>query len=96
MLARVTTWEGGSPEEIRAAAEDMRTRVASGPPEGMKTSGFTMLTDPDSGRVLMLGFFDSEDDLRASEAVLKEMNPPPGIGARTATDVYEVAAEARM
>lgn len=96
MLARVTTWEGGSPEEIRAAAEDMRTRVASGPPEGMKTSGFTMLTDPDSGRVLMLGFFDSEDDLRAAESILKEMNPPPGIGARTATEVYEVAAEARM
>jgi len=44
----------------------------------------------------MIGLFASEDDLRDSEPVLKQMNPPEGLGSRTTTDVYEVAAEVRM
>jgi hypothetical protein len=43
-----------------------------------------------SGAVISL--FASEDELRQSEPVLKQMNPPEGVGNRTAIDVYEVAA----
>ena len=96
MLARVTTWEGGTPEGIRAAVEDLRSNISQGPPEGLKSSGLTVLVDPDGGRVLMIGLFASENDLRDSEPALKEMNPPEGIGSRTATDVYAVGAEVRM
>jgi hypothetical protein len=96
VLARVTMWEGGSPEGIRAAAEDMRSRIPSGPPEGLKSTGITMLVDPDGGRVLFIGLFADEDDLRASEPVLQAMDVPEGMGTRGAVDVYEVAAEARM
>jgi hypothetical protein len=55
-----------------------------------------MLVDPDGARVLMIGMFASEDDLRESEAALKEMNPPDGLGNRTSTEILEVAAEVRM
>jgi hypothetical protein len=96
MLARVTTWEGGTADGIRTAAEEMRSNVAQGPPPGVTSTGFTMLVDPDGGRVLMIGLFANEDDLRDSERGLKELNPPEGLGTRTAVDVYEVAAEARM
>lgn len=96
MLARVTTWEGGTAEGIQSAAEEMRSNVAQGPPPGLKTSGLTMLIDPKGGRVLMIGLFATEEDLRESEAVLKQMNPPEGMGSRTGLDVYEVATEARM
>jgi hypothetical protein len=96
MLARVTTWEGGTAEGIRAASEQMRSNVSQGPPPGVTSTGFTMLADPEGGRVLMIGLFESEDDLRESEAALKEMNPPEGIGSRAATDVYEVATDVRM
>lgn len=96
MLARVTTWEGGTADGIRAASEEMRSNISEGPPPGMKTTGLTMLVDPDGGRVLMIGLFASEDDLRESEAVLKQMNPPDGLGHRAAIDVYEVAAEVRL
>lgn len=96
MLARVTTWEGGTADGIRAASEEMRSNISQGPPSGMKTTGLTMLVDPEGGRVLMIGLFASEDDLRESEAVLKQMNPPEGLGSRAAIDVYEVAAEVRM
>jgi hypothetical protein len=96
MLARVTTWEGGTAEGIRSAAEEMRASISQGPPPGLKSNGVTMLVDPEGGRVLMVGLFASEQDLRDSEAVLQQMNPPDGMGSRTSVDVYEVAAEARM
>jgi hypothetical protein len=96
MLGRVTTWEGGTADGIRAAAEDMRSNVSQGPPQGVKSTGFTMLVDPEGGRVLMIGLFASDDDLQASEPALKQMNPPEGLGSRAATEVYEVAVEVRM
>jgi len=96
MLARVTTWEGGTADGIRAASEEMQSNVAQGPPPGVKSTGLTMLIDPEGGRVMMIGLFATEADLQESEAALKEMNPPEGLGSRSGTDVYEVATEVRM
>jgi hypothetical protein len=96
MLARVTTWEGGTAEGIRAASEEMRSNVSQGPPPGVKSTGLTMLADPDGGRVIMVGLFETEEDLQESEAALKQMNPPDGLGNRGAVDVYEVVADVRM
>jgi len=96
MLARVTTWEGGDADGLRAAAEELRSNIPQGPPPGIKSTGITMLIDPDAGRAMMIGLFANEDDLRGSEAALKEMNPPDGMGRRVGVDVYEVGAEARL
>jgi hypothetical protein len=96
MLARVTRWEGGTAEGIRAASEDMRSNISQGPPPGVKSTGLTMLADAEGGHVLMIGLFASQADLRDSEPALKEMNPPDGIGTREATEVFEVAADVRM
>jgi len=96
MLARVTTFEGGSAEGIRAAGEQMRANMGEGPPEGIKSTGVTMLIDPDGGRVLFIGLFATEDDPRSSEATLEAMDPPEGMGTRSSLDIYEVAAEARL
>ena len=93
MLARVTTWEGGTAEGIRAASEEMRSNVAQGPPPGVKSTGLTMLADPEGGRVVMIGLFETEEDLQESEAALKQMNPPDGLGNRGPIDVYEVVAD---
>jgi hypothetical protein len=96
MLARVTTFEGGTPEGIRAAAEEMRANIPKGPPPGIKSNGITMLVDPDGGRVMVIGLFADQDDLSASESVFAEMSPAEGMGSRSSIDVYEVAAEARL
>ena len=96
MLARVTTFEGGTAEGIRAAGEEMQGNLGQGPPEGIKSTGLTMLIDPDGGRVLFMGLFASEEDLRSSEAALEAMDPPEGMGKRASLTVYEVAAEARL
>jgi hypothetical protein len=74
----------------------MQSNVDQGPPPGVKSTGLTMLADPDRGRVLVIGLFANENDLQESEAALKAMNPPDGIGSRGATDVYEVVADVRM
>lgn len=97
MLARVVTWEGGDADAIRANAEEITSRAGSGPPEGVPSVGFTFLIDPDGGRVLAIGLFETEDDLRAGDAVLNEMNPPnEGMGQRSPVGVYEVAVDLRL
>ena len=96
MLARVTTWTGGDADGIRAAAEEMRSNSAQGPPPGLKSSGLTMLCDPDGGTVLMIGMFDSQADIEASEPVLAQMSIPAGIGSMSNKQVYEVAVDVRL
>jgi hypothetical protein len=95
MLARVTTWEGGTADGLRAAAQQMQDNAPLGPPPGIKSNGITMLIDAEGGRALIVGLFKTEEDLRGSEPAMQAMNPPAGIGTRTAVDVYEVAVDLR-
>jgi len=96
MLARVTTFEGGTADGIGAAVEQLQSDIPQGPPPGVKSTGLTMLVDPDGGRVLFVGLFATEEDLRASESALEEMSPPEGMGQRSSVDVYQVAADVRV
>ncbi len=96
MIARVATFEGGTADGIRAAIGQLRSDIPQGPPPGVKSNGLTVLVDPDGGRVMVVGLFASEEDLRASESALDEMSPPEGMGKRSSVDVYEVGADVRM
>lgn len=96
MLARVVTFEGGTEEGIRRGMEQLRSEASSGPPAGVKSSGLTVLVDSEGGRVIFIGLFANEDDLRESEAVLEQMSPPEGAGSRSSVDVYEVGFDVRM
>jgi hypothetical protein len=96
MIARVTTFEGGTADGIRAAMDQLQSDIPKGPPPGVKSNGLTVLVDPDGGRVVFIGLFASEEDLRASESALEEMSPPEGMGTRSSRDVYQVGAEVRM
>ncbi len=98
MYARVARWEGADGESLKRTAEDMRSRAASGPPPGVPASGFLMLIDPDSGRSLAVGLFETEDDLRAGDEALNAMNPEPGddVGRRVSVETYEVAVDVRL
>jgi hypothetical protein len=95
MLARVAMFEGGTAEGIRAAVDQLQSDIPSGPPEGVKSSGLTLLVDPEGGRVIFISLFASEEDLRASESALEELSPPEGAGTRSSVDVYEVGADVR-
>lgn len=96
MYARVARWDGGDAEAIRANAEDIKSRAAEGPPEGVPSTGVTFLADPEGGRMMVIGLFETEEDLRAGDEVLNSMSPPQPMGTRAPIEVYEVAFEVRM
>ena len=79
------------------SADEINSQAASGPPEGVPAKAFLMLIDPDGGKTLAISLFETEDDLRAGDAVLNEMSPPDdGFGQRTAVETYEVAVDVRL
>ena len=82
---------------MRTSADEINAQAASGPPEGVPAKAFLMLIDPDGGKTLAISLFETEDDLRAGDAVLNEMSPPDdGFGQRTAVETYEVAVDVRL
>jgi hypothetical protein len=96
MYARVARWEGGEGEAMRRSAGEINERAASGPPEGVPSTGFTMLIDPETGRGMAIGLFETMDDLRKGDEVLNAMSPPgEGMGRRTSVETYEVAVDLR-
>jgi hypothetical protein len=96
MYARVAKWEGGSAEAIRESIDRIERDSQSGPPEGVPSTGFTFLADPEGGRVLAIGLFETEEDLRQGNATLEQMSPPVDMGTRVSVETYEVAADIRL
>jgi hypothetical protein len=76
----------------------MASRSEQGPPEGVPAKGFMMLIDPDSGRSLAIGLFETEADLRKGDETLNAMTPPSGddAGSRVSVEAYEVAIDVRV
>jgi hypothetical protein len=96
MYARVARWEGADADAMRSSAEEISSRAASGPPEGVPAQGFVLLIDPDNGQSLAVSLFETEEDLRQGDATLNEMSPPnDGMGRRTSVETYEVALDIR-
>jgi hypothetical protein len=96
MIARVTRFEGGDPDTIRASIAEVQTRAATGPPEGVPSVGLTLLADPDAGVAIFIGLFETEEDYAAGDAVLNEMDPPGGgMGNRVSVAKMEVPIDNR-
>jgi hypothetical protein len=56
-----------------------------------------MLIDPDGGKSVAISLFETEEDLRAGDAVLNDMSPPDdGFGGRTSVESFEVAVDVRL
>ena len=94
MHARVATFEGGDPNQVREMVEEIKRRSESGPPEGVPAVGFLLLHKED-GKVLAISLFETEDDLKKGDETLNSMTPPVegGMGQRGAVDVYEVGVK---
>jgi hypothetical protein len=98
MYARVARWEGAEGDALRRSAEDINSRSASGPPEGVPATGFLMLIDPDGGRNLAVALFETEEDMRKGDETLNSMSPgveDGNVGKRTSVEFYEVAVDMR-
>ena len=95
MHARVATFEGGDPDQVRQMVEEIRQRAASGPPEGVPAVGLLLLHRADEGKVMNVSLFETEEDLRQGDETLNAMDPPvPGaLGRRTSVEMYEVGVK---
>jgi hypothetical protein len=95
MFARVATFEGAEPGQLKEVLDEIRERSKSGPPEGVNGKALYILTDVDGGKVLSIGLFETEEDLKQGHEVLNSMDPPVpgGLGNRTSVDLMEVALQ---
>src|SRR4051794_40612465 len=97
MYARVARWAGGDADQIRSTTQEINSRTAPGPPEGMTTKGSLLPADPEGGRVLSISLFETEADRQQGDQVLNAMSPPgDGMGNRAPIEMYEVAVDVRM
>jgi hypothetical protein len=96
MYARVVRWEDGDADAIRKSAEEINSRADTGPPEGVPSNGFTLLIDPDNGRALAIGLFETDEDYAKGDETLSAMDPPGGsLGRRTSVEKWQVALDVR-
>ncbi len=95
MHARVATFDGGDPDQVRDAFKRIEQQGQSGPPEGVPAVGFLMLHQADEGKVIAISLFESEADLQEGDATLNSMDPPvPGaLGQRTSVKAYDVGVK---
>lgn len=91
MYARAVTFEGGDPDQVRAAVGEIKQRTQSGPPEGIPAVGLLMLHSTE-GKVLAISLYETEEDRATGDATLNSMDPPvPGaLGKRGSVEMYEV------
>lgn len=91
MYVRVVRFTGVDSERIAGIREEVAER--GGPPEGVRASAMKMLHDEAQGTVVVLQYFDSADDMRASEEALNAMDPSETPGTRASVDRCEVKIE---
>ena len=91
MFARLTRYEGASPDAIEDALETkMVLPTEYGQTEGMK--GTMFLVDRDSGTILVMSMWESAAALEASEAEAARLRDEvTGSGETASVDRYEVA-----
>jgi hypothetical protein len=94
MYARVARFSG-SGDAIRSNAEEIKSRAASGPPEGVPSTGFTLLIDTEKGEAIGIGLFETEEDLRKGDETLNSMSPSDAGMQRVSVETYEVAVDVR-
>jgi hypothetical protein len=91
MYMRVVRFTDVDPDHL--ASQITERNEEEGPPEGVKASAFKLVHDADQRTAIVLQFFDSEQDMRDSEAALDGMDPSDTPGTRASVDRGEVKME---
>jgi hypothetical protein len=91
MHARVARFTGAPAESIDANVAAISAHPE--PPEGVTSNRFLFLTDKANGTVVGISFHETEEDMRAADAVLNEMSPDQPMGTRESVDLTEVALD---
>jgi hypothetical protein len=87
-LARVVSFDGVTRERLQEQEARMRD---SEPPEGLPAKEIIVLHDADAEKALVVVFFDSEEDYRRGDEVLRAMPAEDTPGKRAGVAKYDVA-----
>jgi hypothetical protein len=91
---RVVRFTDVDPQRVETLISEINE--ADGPPPGVKAKRLQMVLDPDQGTAVVLQFFDSEQDMRDSEAGFEAMDASETPGTRASIDRGEVKLELSM
>lgn len=94
MFVRVVRFTGVEPSRFARIREEVDER--GGPPEGVKASALKILHDAEQGTALVLQHFETEQDMRDSEAAFDQMDPADTPGSRASVDRCEVVLEVEV
>jgi len=89
MYARVATF-ANDPENVDGAVAKIRENIDAGLPTmpGLEGAKFLMLADRESGKMVGITLFETEEAMRVGDAA---MNSGAGVaGARSGVEFYEV------
>jgi hypothetical protein len=90
---RVVRFTDVSPERVDSLAAEID---GSDPPPGIRATGLQMLLDRDQGTAVVLQFFDSAEDMSASEQAFDSMDASETPGSRASIDRCELKLDLKM
>jgi hypothetical protein len=91
MHARVVRFTDVTPETIEKVVA--MVEESDGPPPGVDSTGMKLLHDESQGTAVFVGFFETEEKMRAAEEVFEQMDPGETPGTRASVDHCEVKIE---
>jgi len=91
MYARVVRFTDVTPDRIDSIIA--RVEEQDGPPPGVDSTGMKLLVDESQGTAVFVGFFETEEKMRESSAILEAMDTADTPGTRASADLCEVKLE---
>jgi hypothetical protein len=94
MYARVVRFTDVTSERIDEIVN--RVEEEGGPPPGVEASGLELFFDESQGTAIFVGYFDTEEKMRDSSAVLEAMDASDTPGTRASADLCEIKMQRRL
>lgn len=91
MYVRVVRFTDVSADRIERVLAQIKE--SGGPPPGVSTSRLQMMSDAEHGTAVVLQYFDTADDMRASARVFEAMDASETPGTRASVDTCEVTLD---
>jgi hypothetical protein len=92
--ARVVRFTGVTPERIAEITDGIDADER--PPEGVDMSGFELFFDESQGTALFVGYFETEEKMRAADEVFEQMDAADTPGTRASVDQCEIKVQRRL
>jgi hypothetical protein len=91
MYARVVRFTDVNAERISEVVA--RVEESEGPPPGVDSTGFELFVDEAQATAVFVGYFETEQKMRDSSAVLEQMDASETPGTRASADLCEIKVQ---